>query len=218
VAVNFALRISKYLKKNINIVDMDIVNPYFRSREAREILAEHGIRSIIPENQYLYADLPIIMPEIKGAIENEAEYTILDVGGDDAGARILSSFHHSFNISKSRILMVVNKNRPFTNSVNGCLKIIDEIEVASKLRITGLVSNTHLIEESNEDVVYEGYEFARELAESKKIEVEFVCVLSDLFSGIDRKRIPVPLLKIQRMMLKPWENKRQKLGHDRFRL
>ena len=95
VAVNLSRQLVNAGSAPVAIADLDIVNPYFRSREASEQLTSLGIRTINPAGGQKYADLPIILPEIKGAIEQRQGVLVLDVGGDDVGARVLSSLSES---------------------------------------------------------------------------------------------------------------------------
>ena len=95
VSINLAV----YRKRaglNVGIADLDIVNPYFRTREARNTLTDLGIKVILPPEQYLQADLPVLSPTIAGMIRDSADLLILDVGGDDAGAKVLSALADAF--------------------------------------------------------------------------------------------------------------------------
>ncbi|MFW6148688.1 MAG: cobalamin biosynthesis protein CobQ, partial [Atribacterota bacterium] len=80
-------------KERVVIVDLDIVNPYFRSREMREKLKELGIKVIAPPGKFAMADIPLISPEIKGTMQDSCRLLLLDVGGDDVGAKSLASFY-----------------------------------------------------------------------------------------------------------------------------
>lgn len=157
VAVNLAIRLSG--RQRVAIADLDIVNPYFRCREARVEMERYGIRVINPEGEYHSADLPIILPEVRGVVLDGEGTLICDVGGDDVGARVLSSLADVFADRPCTMLQILNAKRPFTETVDGCLKI-GEIEAASRLRITGLVSNTHLLEETDVPTVLEGLRLA----------------------------------------------------------
>jgi hypothetical protein len=204
VAVNYAFAL-KETHPVVSIVDLDIVNPYFRCREARETLRQHGIEVIVPDNKYMHADLPIIVPEIKGAIEKHTGQTIFDVGGDDAGARVLRGFREIFATATYDLIMVINANRPFTDSVAGVIRIMHEIEIASGLKVTALISNTHLINETRADTIYQGYDLARQVSLTTGLPIKFVTVLDRLLDSIDPTRFDVPLFPIVRRMIHPWE-------------
>ena len=203
VAVNLAIQLSAH--QSISIVDLDIVNPYFRCREAREEMEGFGIRVINPEGDYHAADLPIILPEIRGSVLQGDGMVIVDVGGDDAGARVLSSLADVFADRPYDMLQVVNAKRPFTGTVEGCLKIGSEIEAASRLRITGLVSNSHLLEETDTRTVLEGLALAGQVAKTAGVPVSLVTANESLRDELNIEPFGCPVLWIKRRMLPPWK-------------
>ncbi|MBU0616800.1 MAG: cobalamin biosynthesis protein CbiA [Planctomycetes bacterium] len=219
VAVNLAIRLRE--QQSVAIADLDIVNPYFRCREARGEMESHGIRVINPEGDYQAADLPIILPEIRGVVQDGEGTLILDVGGDDVGARVLGSLADVFENRPYAMLQVLNAKRPFTETATGCLKIRSEIEAASRLRITGLVSNTHLLEDTDTATVHEGLRLAREVGEATNLPVSFVTVNESLRGEFDAEKADCPILWIRRRMLPPWKLKsmtdraERVLGRDR---
>lgn len=204
VAVNFCLYMKQNSSDEFAIVDLDIVNPYFRSREARKSLEEKGIEVVSPKADEHYADTPIISPRIKAAIQDGSKRLILDVGGDDLGAKVLSSMYDALGEKSYELLLVLNANRPFTGDEKGCISIIKKIEASSRLKVTGIVSNTHLIDETTEDTVNKGYKLSKAVAKKLGISVQFVCVDVSLRGKINENNYP-PILPISRLMLKPWE-------------
>ncbi|UCE24926.1 MAG: cobalamin biosynthesis protein CbiA [Candidatus Zixiibacteriota bacterium] len=208
VAVNLARHLATDgppENRPITIADLDIVNPYFRSREATERLQQLGIQAIHPRGGSRYADLPIILPDIKAGIINRNGTVILDVGGDDAGARVLSSLADAFVPGEYELAIVLNANRPFTANVDGCLKTMSEIEGSSRLKFTGLISNTHLLEDTSEETVLSGLVLAREVSDRTGLPVLFLSASAEVLSRIEPKEIDVPVLPLTRMLLKPWE-------------
>jgi len=220
VAVNWTL----WLRRagfEVTIADLDIVNPYFRCREAQNLMEEAGVRVIAPQGEMHHAELPIILPEIRGIIESPKGITILDVGGDEDGARVLAGLSRFF--SDYEMLQVVNQRRPFTDTVSGCLKIQGEITAASKLRVTGLISNSHLMDETDEAVIIEGADFARAVGQESGQELRFATVERRLSQDLDVESVGCPMLVIDRLMLPPWKRstraaERGKLGSENFRL
>lgn len=208
VSVNLARHLSTLPGNPVAIADLDIINPYFRSREAAATLDKLGIRSLVPAGAQRYADLPIIVPEIKTAIERRQYRLVLDVGGDDLGARVLSSLADAFHTAPFELLLVHNARRPFTYDVDGTVKVIAEIEAASRLKVTGLISNTHLAAETTADIVVEGVQVAGRVAAQKGIPLVFVSALHSLCGQIDRQLKSVyPILPLDRELLKPWESR-----------
>ena len=211
VAVNLAIRLCE--RQPVAIVDLDIVNPYFRCREAGVEMERHGIRVINPEGEYHSADLPIILPEVRGAVLEGEGTLICDVGGDDVGARVLSSLADVFAGRPYTMLQILNAKRPFTETVEGCLRIGREIEAASRLRITGLVSNTHLMEDTDVETVLEGLRLARQVGDAADLPVAFVTANEtlqgrlDMSGGLGAEAAGCPVLWIKRRMLPPWKLK-----------
>jgi hypothetical protein len=201
----------------ITLGDLDVVNPYFRCREAAEDLESLGVRVIIPRDNYFHADLPIVKPELKGALLDGSTTFVGDVGGDDVGARILGSFAEALSGQEYALYIVLNANRPFTDTAGGSRKVIAEIEAASRLTVTGLVSNTHLMEETDLDTVMRGHDLAVEVARATGIPVKFITAPASLTGAFGEGVFDVPVLGITRTMLPPWK-RREKLGSENFSL
>jgi len=207
VAVNLAryLLLNQEDTINISIADLDIVNPYFRSRAAGEQLDKLGIKSIIPVGDNFHADLPIILPQIKGAIQDPQGTLILDVGGDDVGARVLSSLGSVFDKETYDLLLVLNASRPFTADVDGSCKVIKSIEEASRLKFTGIIANTHLMDNTTPEIIYDGLKLAKDVSRLTGLPVKFLSVENKMVSKLDLDRIDVPVVILNRSLLKPWE-------------
>jgi hypothetical protein len=205
VAVNLAIQLVR--RQRVSIADLDIVNPYFRCREARVEMEGHGIHVINPEGDYQAADLPIILPELRGAVLSGEGILIFDVGGDDVGARVLSSLADVLGDRPCTMLQVLNAKRPFTDTVEGCLKIGREIEAASRLSITGLISNTHLLEETDVATVLEGLQLASAVQRESGLPLAFATADESLRGALDTEQMGCPVLWIKRRMLPPWKLK-----------
>jgi hypothetical protein len=203
VSINLAVN-RKRAGLKVRVADLDLVNPYFRTREARSQLGKLGIEVVLPPQQYLQADLPVLSPEIAGLIRKTEGLTILDVGGDDAGAMVLAALADAFKGKRLHLLQVVNPLRPNTASVEGCLKIRDEIEKAARMKITGLIGNANLIDETADEIIYSGYEFVRDLSGCCGLPLEFITVARDILPAIDLKRFACPVLPIVRQLVPPW--------------
>ena len=204
VSVNYSLLL-RSLGLPVQIVDLDIVNPYFRCREAVEPLTERGVEVVIPEGGHFWADLPIVLPRIKGVITGSQALAVLDVGGDDMGARLLSHFTDLFEGRTYQMYLVLNANRPFTDSVEGCLRVIESIETASRLRITGIVENTHLVDQTDPETVLAGHELSLKVAERTGLPIVFLSVLDSIAEELPLADLGVPVLRLSRLLLKPWE-------------
>jgi hypothetical protein len=204
VSINLAVH-RKRAGIEVRIADLDLVNPYFRTREAKAPLANLGIDVVLPPEQYLQADLPILTPLVAGMIRQPSELTLLDVGGDDVGATVLATLEDAFKDKSLSVLQVVNPLRPFTETIEGCLKIRAEIEQASRLSINGLVGNANLIDETTPDHIYNGYDFVKTLSEQSGLPLEFITFARELLPLIDVRRFSCPVLTIERQLVPPWQ-------------
>lgn len=205
ISVNLAKFLEKSEKTEVTIVDLDLVNPYFRTREAIKEMEKHGIHALVPLGGQFYADLPILLPEIKGAIERSDGRLILDVGGDAQGSRALGSLSEEFIPGRYDMFMVLNSRRPLTETVAGCIKTMARIEASSRLKFTGLISNSHMIEETDEAVIREGYELSLAVGRETGLPLTFVSAKSEIIARLDQSQYDCPFLPLSRLMLKPWE-------------
>jgi hypothetical protein len=204
VSINLAVH-RKRAGVDVRIADLDLVNPYFRTREAKGPLSEMGIEVVLPPDQYLQADLPILSPLVAGMIRRSAELTLLDVGGDDVGATVLATLEDAFKDRSKRVLQVVNPLRPFTETIEGCLKVREEIEQAAKLAVDGIIGNANLIDETSADDIYDGYEFVKRLSEQSGLALEFISVTRKLLPSVDVRQFSCPVLPIERQLVPPWQ-------------
>ena len=204
ICINLAVH-RRHAGLDVCIADLDLVNPYFRTREAKGPLAEMGIELVLPPDEYLQADLPILSPLVAGMIRQPAELTLLDVGGDDAGATILATLEDVLKNKPVRVLQVVNPLRPFTETFEGCQKIRKQIEQAAKLTVDGIIGNANLIDETSAGEIYDGYEFVNGLSEQSGLALEFITVARELLPEIDARRFSCPVLPIDRQLVPPWK-------------
>lgn len=206
IAVNLAAE-RKLAGQDVSIADLDLVNPYFRAREARKQLAALGVKVILPAEKYLQADLPILSPAVAGLLRRPTgrDLTILDVGGDKVGATVLASLGDAIKGQPFRMLQVINPLRPFTDNVTGCLRIKDEIEKASRMPISGIIGNANLIDDTTAAVIYAGYDFVMKVSQANGLPVEFITVSTLLEDKIDRERFSCPLLVLHRQLVPPWK-------------
>lgn len=203
-AVNLAM-VKKQEGLDVKIADLDLVNPYFRTREARGLLEDMDIDVVLPDIKYMHADLPILTPAVAGIIQEPSELTILDAGGDDAGVTVLAALADHLSKKQVHMLQIINPFRPFTENVEGCIKMKEEIEKSSKLKITGIVSNANLIDETTIEHIYKGYELLKDVSDATGIEMKFITAGSHLISQLDLNDFACPVLKIDRKLTFPWK-------------
>jgi energy-coupling factor transporter ATP-binding protein EcfA2 len=206
VAVNYASWLAREGQK-VQIADLDLVNPYFRCREATEPLEALGIKVVAPAGDYHSADLPILLPQVRGIIEQPKDFTILDVGGDNVGSTVLAALTPAFERTNYEMIFVVNRNRPFTDTLDGCLRIISEIQAASRLRVSAIAGNTHLMDETTPETIQAGMELTEDVAKALKLPVAFLSVERHVLQTMDETSIPYPILPLERLLLPPWRQK-----------
>ncbi|QTA83118.1 p-loop domain-containing protein [Desulfonema limicola] len=204
VAVNLAIN-RKQAGLDVRLADLDLVNPYFRSREARDVLTRLGIELVLPPDQYMNADLPILSPAVAGMLHAPSELALVDAGGDDAGATVLAALAHVLKGKDIRVLQVVNPYRPFTDTIQGCIKIRREIEYASKLMINGIIGNANLIDETTSAEINKGYDFVKNLSKQTLLPLEFITSDRELIPKLDLKRFSCPVLPVSRQLVPPWK-------------
>ena len=189
----------------VKIADLDLVNPYFRTREAKTTLEKMGIDVVLPDQQYMHADLPILAPAVAGMIKDPSELTILDAGGDDVGVTVLAALEDHLKQQNVHMIQVINPFRPFTENAEGCIRIKEEIEASSKMKITGIVSNANLIDETTPEHIYKGYELVKDVSKATGLKIEFITVSSHLLPQLDMNEFTCPGLEINRKLSLPWK-------------
>ena len=204
ISINLAID-SKQAGGDVRVADLDLVNPYFRTREVRHLFSKLGIDLVLPPEEHLHADLPILSPLIAGMVRQPSRLTLIDVGGDDAGATVLAALADAFKGKNYQMLQVINPMRPYTDTISGCLKIRSEIETAAKMSISGLIGNANLIDETTPEDIIRGYEFVVQLSEESGLPLHFVTAAADLLPDIDASRIFCPVLSIRRQLVPPWK-------------
>ena len=149
------------------LIDLDIVNPYFRSRERRDLLESAGVDvygSVFKTE--VTAELPALGASIRAPLEDSDCRVIVDAGGNDSGAMILNQFGKYFLSDETTVLAVVNANRPETSTIEGALAHISAIETITGLTVTGIVNNCHLLRETYADTVRKGHVFCLKVCEA----------------------------------------------------
>jgi hypothetical protein len=192
---------------DVVVVDLDLVKPYFRSRLLRDEMDAQGIGLVVPQGAQFYADLPMLVPEARGAAAQAraGRRVVLDVGGADVGSRVLGSLPGLGDPARTDVLFVVNGNRPFAETPDAVVAMLREVECASRLRVTGLVANTHLIEETTPETVEVGVQLALAVAGRTGLPVRFVAVLARLLAPLahDAGAAGLPVLPLTRLITPP---------------
>ena len=176
LAMDLAVKKNRGFEK-LAIVDLDVANPYFRSRERMDVLEAHGV-SVYGDTFHstgATAELPALPATLRAPLEDEQCQTIVDLGGNDAGARVLRQFEKYFEGNDHELWAVVNFRRYETLTLETAREHVEAIQNELQIKVTGLVNNTHLLRETTADIVREGYEKAKVLSEEMNIPLLFTC-------------------------------------------
>ena len=181
VAVNYALWLKNF-EKNVSVADLDIVNPYFRTKDSAKVLEKSGIKLISSEFANSNVDTPALPGEIYSVFDDKSVYSVLDVGGDDRGALALGRYvPHLLEENNYEFLFVINKFRFLTKDAKDTVEVMREIEEASKLKFTAIVNNSNIGEETTKEDVLSSVAYANEVSAITGLEIKMTTIKSDLY-------------------------------------
>ncbi|NMA66967.1 MAG: hypothetical protein GX957_12155 [Clostridiaceae bacterium] len=202
ISVNAALSIKSH-DEEILLADMDIVNPFFRSADAKTKLEAMGIDVIAPLYANTNVDVPVIGPEISAALKSKTRRVVLDVGGDEEGARVLGRYLSEIPQDEYEMFFVINRARPMTQNLSDTIAYIREVEFASRLKVTKLINNTHFLQQTTiKDVLY-GLELVREVSEKTDIPIAATCVMNGIEDQV-KDEIDHPVFILNKNILLPF--------------
>ena len=205
IAINCALSLC-HEHTDVTLVDLDIVNPYFRSSEHAGMLKARGIRVISPVFANTAVDLPTLPADIYSAFLGG--YAVFDCGGDPVGAAALGSLKEHFDDVRgdTEVFFVINTRRPFQESVEHLEKSLAQIQHSARLRADGFVLNTNLGPETTGEELVEGYGIAQALADRTGVPIAYVSGTQAALN-LFQKRCPLckgKLMRIEVMMRPYW--------------
>ncbi|MDM8534052.1 ATP-binding protein [Clostridiaceae bacterium HSG29] len=205
-AVNYAMKLSKISDKKIALADLDVVNPYFRSRERAEILENEGIEVIssVKGNKFNNLNIPMVSAGVLKLFQNEEIESIIDVGGDAIGARPMGRYKNYLTDGKYDMFAVINRYRAQTADLEGAVKHIKEIEEVTNAKVTGLINNTHLLRETTVEDVLFGQELVEEVAKELNIPVKYVCAIENIAADLDATSFNGKVFPIKLYMRPDW--------------
>lgn len=192
VAVNMAMNMKEQYEK-VTIADLDIVNPYFRTKDSSENLAKAGIKLICSEFANSNVDIPALPQEMYSITDDTSHRVLIDVGGDDRGALALGRLAPKIiEENDYEMLMVINKYRPLTRTVEDTLEVMGEIEFACGIKFTGLVNNSNLGEETTAEDVFDSLEYANAVSKATNLPLVATAFKAELENELSDK-VPSPL-------------------------
>lgn len=201
-AVNLALGLADE-ERQVMLADLDIVNPYFRSRERKDLLAEKGIRLISSSQACTDADVPALPAELLTILENRDVRGVLDIGGDPVGARVLARFQPQIIQEDYQLIYVLNANRPEVRDPASAITYLRNIEAVTGLTCTGIVNNTHLCGETTAEEIRKGAKLAETV--SKETGIPVLCHVAHERLAPSLSDLSEPVFPITIQMKKPWE-------------
>lgn len=202
-AINYAIKI-KEIFENVSLADLDIVNPYFRSIEKKELLENLGIHVVESNINNRTIELPALSPGIMGIIQNQNMHSVMDVGGDPVGAKVLSRFSELIKNNEYDMFYVINGNRPETRKKEDVISYLKAIENSSSLRVTGLINNTHLLKNTRVIDMEYGHELAKEVSWELDIPIRYEVAMKSIADKILNKDIVDKLFPINLYMREEW--------------
>ena len=197
LAVNLALLLAE--KGKTSVVDMDTVNPYFRTADFGEIFSKRGINAVFPQYANTNLDIPVLNFDLENIV-SQSDFTIIDVGGSDAGAYPVGRYESLFRSlgDNLEMLYVFNMYRLCERSASDVVQTLREIEGACRVKCTGLVNNSNLGAETTRDTVAASEKFAEEVSALSGVPIKFTCVLEN-DEQTDEK------FPVKRLVKLPWE-------------
>jgi len=199
-----AVTLASYMQKSglrTAVVDMDLVKPYFRTREHQLRLEAEGVTVVAPQAKLAHADLPIMPADLTRILFSSEYRVVMDVGGSKS-AIVLGQVRERIQSNGCEVLMVVNICRPFSTNKTDIISAMRNIEAASGLAVTGLVSNTNLGAETTNDHVRAGLDVVRDVSDVTGLPLRWLVVPNWLYGSFPSD---APMLPLQPMTTYPWD-------------
>lgn len=189
IAVNYAFGLRRQ-GLEVAVADLDIVNPYFRTKDSEKELAAAGIRLICSEYASSNVDLPSLPQDIYSVIDDRSEYAVMDIGGDDRGAYALGRYAESIvRENDYEMFFVINMYRPLTRDACSTVEVMKEIENASSMKFTAIINNSNLGEETTAQDVLDSLGYADEVSKLTGLPVAMTAVkqllYKELYGNVD---------------------------------
>lgn len=204
IAVNVAIDM-KRSGYDVAIADLDIVNPYYRTKDSEDELEAAGVPLISSEYANSNVDVPALPQDMYSLVDNKERYFVIDIGGDDRGALALGRYT-PFILEENNyeMLLVINQYRPLTRDLQSILEVMREMEAAGGIPFTGIVNNSNLGRDTTPEDVIASDAYAREIAAATGLCLRMTTVKEDIAEEVARVIPNVMPLHLQNKRL--WNN------------
>ncbi|MBO5323265.1 MAG: hypothetical protein J6A88_04095 [Oscillospiraceae bacterium] len=197
IAVNYALALAKE-GKSVCIADLDIVNPYFRTKDSAAVLEQAGVELISPQFANTNVDLPALPAEAYKLVTDRSTYAIMDIGGDDRGAYALGRYVPSIlEENNYRMVFVANCYRPLTRTPEEAVEVMREIEAACGLKFTDIINNSNLGSETTAETVEASASYIEKLSQLTDLPVFATSAMESVAEQLPPEYSPILVLQLQ---------------------
>ena len=201
VAVNYAFALADR-GLAVTVADLDIVNPYFRTKDSEADFKARGIRFIASPYANTNVDVPALPSELYAVTEDTARHAILDIGGDERGALALGRYAPAIlKENDFEMILVVNRFRPLTQTADEVKEVKEEIEQACKIPFTAFIDNSNIGEQTTVEDILEGEKFRFEVAEKTGLPLFAVSAKADLCEHLTSIEAPLLPLTLQKKLI-----------------
>lgn len=199
IAVNLALSL-RPTHPRLAVADLDIVNPYFRTKDSAQLLSDNGIRLIVSPFANSNVDLPAMPQDLYAVTDDGGLTCVVDVGGDDRGALALGRIAPQVRQENDyEMLMVINRFRPLTPDAESTLAVMAEIEAAGGIPFTGIINNSNLGRETDADTVLSSVDYGREVSRLSGLPLVMTTVCDTLYPALEGRVPDLFPLTLQRL-------------------
>ena len=200
IAVNFVAELKKQHEK-VAIADIDIVNPYFRTKDSEDFFKEKNIKLICSPYANSNVDIPALPQEMYSVIDDKELYSVLDVGGDERGALALGRLSEKI-VSENNydMFFVINVYRPLTQDIPSAIQVFNEIESACRIKFTGIINNSNLGLETTPEDIINSLDLVNELCKETKLPLIYTTVDESLYDKLKGKIDNLYPLKMQKKL------------------
>lgn len=184
IAVNLAFSLKKS-RERVAVADIDIVNPYFRSKDSVQDLEAAGIRMIASEYAGTNVDVPALPQEVYSIIDDRELSAVIDLGGDDRGALAMGRWRDAIlEENNYEMLFVINRFRPLTRDPESAMEVMHEIETASGMKFTAVVNNSNIGNETTAEDVLGSQDYAKEVCRLSGLPLKMTTVHENLYEEL----------------------------------